>query len=139
MSAALILGGRANWILHHFQSPKWNPKVKIIQIDIEAEELHTNVTASVGMCGDLQAVCQQFVQHLREKHQSALPLKAIEAWRNQLSSKVSKAGSALAKLAASDKLPMSYHRTFQEIKQLLPEDHVFVSEGSLTVRVPPYG
>ena len=39
---ALVLGARLNWIFHHGEAPKWNPNVKIIQVDISAEELGKN-------------------------------------------------------------------------------------------------
>ena len=39
----LLLGARLNWIMHFGLPPRFNPDVRVIQLDISAEQLRTNV------------------------------------------------------------------------------------------------
>ena len=55
----LLLGARLNWILHFGKSPRFSPDVKIIQVDICAEELDSNKT--VALQGDIGATMQLFM------------------------------------------------------------------------------
>ena len=55
----LLLGARLNWILHFGKPPRFSPDVKIIQVDICAEELDVNKT--VALQGDIAATVQIFM------------------------------------------------------------------------------
>ena len=55
----LLLGARLNWILHFGKPPRFSPDVKIIQVDICAEELASNKT--VALQGDIGATMQLFM------------------------------------------------------------------------------
>ena len=48
----LLLGARLNWIMHFGLPPRFDPDVRVIQLDISAEQLSTNVPAEVGLVGD---------------------------------------------------------------------------------------
>ena len=58
----LLLGARLNWILHYGEPPKFNPNVKIIQIDISAEDL-SRVNGigepSLSLFGDIPTILHQ--------------------------------------------------------------------------------
>jgi 2-hydroxyacyl-CoA lyase 1 len=134
----LILGARLNWILHFGEDPKWNPAVKIIQVDISAEELgKNNGDPALGVIGDIKAVTTQLTE-------------ALGSWRYDTSSeyvrdlKASAAKNEVkaAKAAKVDKSPMTYARTFDVIKETLdglspPKDGgvIFVSEGANTMDI----
>ena len=55
----LLLGARLNWILHFGKPPRFSPDVKVIQVDICAEELDVNKT--VALQGDIAATMQLFM------------------------------------------------------------------------------
>uniref|UniRef100_A0A3B3WCC0 2-hydroxyacyl-CoA lyase n=1 Tax=Poecilia mexicana TaxID=48701 RepID=A0A3B3WCC0_9TELE len=55
----LLLGARLNWMLHFGLPPRFNPHVKIIQVDLCAEEMGNNVKARVALLGDVGAVVSQ--------------------------------------------------------------------------------
>ena len=61
----LVLGARLNWILHFGRAPRFDPNVKIIQVDIVPEELHNSVQSSVALAGDVGAVMKQLVEESR--------------------------------------------------------------------------
>ena len=48
----ILIGARLNWILHFGLAPRFNPNVKIIQIDVLPEEHDHNVTSFARLVGD---------------------------------------------------------------------------------------
>lgn len=135
----LILGARLNWILHYGEEPKWNPTVKIIQVDISAEELGKNsADPALGIIGDINVVTTQLTSALgrwQYNTSSSDYVKAIKA-------STAKNEATAAKAAKVDKIPMTYARTFDVIKDTLhklspPQDGgiVYVSEGANTMDI----
>lgn len=134
----LILGARLNWILHFGEDPKWNPDVKIIQVDISAEELgKNNGDPALGVIGDIKAVTTQLTEALGswQYNTSTEYVKALKA-------SAAKNEAKAAKAAKVDQSPMTYARTFDVIKETLdklspPEDGgiVYVSEGANTMDI----
>src|SRR5262249_43338289 len=59
-----LLGARLNWILHFGLPPRYRPDVRVVQLDIAAEEIGTNVPTEVALIGDGQAVVRQINQAL---------------------------------------------------------------------------
>ncbi|KAF4799253.1 2-hydroxyacyl-CoA lyase 1 [Turdus rufiventris] len=55
----ILLGARLNWILHFGLPPRYRQDVKVIQIDICAEELGNNVRPAATLLGDINAVTEQ--------------------------------------------------------------------------------
>ena len=47
----LLLGARLNWILHFGRPPRFKPNVKIIQVDLCAEEMHNSKQSEVALLG----------------------------------------------------------------------------------------
>uniref|UniRef100_A0A4W6DI92 2-hydroxyacyl-CoA lyase n=1 Tax=Lates calcarifer TaxID=8187 RepID=A0A4W6DI92_LATCA len=55
----LLLGARLNWILHFGLPPRFDPDVKVIQVDLCAEEMGNNVRPAVALLGDINAIVTQ--------------------------------------------------------------------------------
>jgi 2-hydroxyacyl-CoA lyase 1 len=55
----ILLGARLNWMLHFGKSPRFNPNVKIIQIDNDTKELNNNVQSALAIQADLNTVLKQ--------------------------------------------------------------------------------
>jgi len=135
----LVLGARLNWILHFGEDPKWNPDVKIIQIDISAEELGKNSgDAALGVIGDIKVVTTQLTRALRGWQYNTSSSEYVKSLKASAAKNEAKA----AKAAKADKSPMTYARTFDVIKETLdklspPEDGgvVYVSEGANTMDI----
>lgn len=145
----LLLGARLNWILHFGAPPKFRPDVKIVQIDISAEELdRTNGIGqpSLGLVCDIGA----FVLELQKQLYSwkAFPSGSLHV-DNSFLAKLSTARSeneetARVKALAATKAgsPLTYQRAFHVIKETLhklsrPDDGkiVYVSEGANTMDI----
>jgi 2-hydroxyacyl-CoA lyase 1 len=143
----LLLGARLNWILHFGAPPKFRPDVKIIQVDISAEELgRTNTALSIQ--ADIGAVVEQLTAELGRWKAFASPDMAAAAsgsFQARLAVAAKKnEGKAQAK-ATTKTAPgahLTYERAFEFIKTTLhalspPEegDIVYVSEGANTMDI----
>jgi 2-hydroxyacyl-CoA lyase 1 len=135
----LVLGARLNWILHYGESGKWNSNPKFIQVDISAEEIGKNAgNAELGIVGDINIVVPQLFALLQGwKYDTVLSSYSPALQASKLKNEAN-----AARVAKVDKTPMTYHRTFDVIKQTLhrlspPEngDVVYVSEGANTMDI----
>uniref|UniRef100_A0A4W5Q8W7 2-hydroxyacyl-CoA lyase n=1 Tax=Hucho hucho TaxID=62062 RepID=A0A4W5Q8W7_9TELE len=55
----VLLGARLNWILHFGLPPRFDPHVKVIQVDLCAEEMGNNVQPAAALLGDVNAIVKQ--------------------------------------------------------------------------------
>lgn len=62
----LLLGARTNWMLHFGRPPRFSPDVKIIQIDIQAEEFHNSLKSEVAIQSDMQPAVSQITIGLKK-------------------------------------------------------------------------
>lgn len=132
----LVLGARLNWILSFGLPPKWSPTVKIIQVDLSADELGKNSgDPSLSLVGDLALITEQIVEQFgswKWQGQSTPFYKTLQAARKRNEDKA-------AKKAVVEKSTqyMTYERAFDVIKKTLDSlstpadgDIVYVSEGA---------
>ena len=128
----LLMGARLNWILHFGQPPRFDPKVRVIQVDISAEEIGTNVPTEVALVGDAKAITGQLNASLKA---SPWQYPAETTWWTQLRKKIDENGASVAEMMADDSVPMGYYRVFKEIRDLLPRDCIISSEGANTMDI----
>uniref|UniRef100_A0A8C7ZY53 2-hydroxyacyl-CoA lyase n=1 Tax=Oryzias sinensis TaxID=183150 RepID=A0A8C7ZY53_9TELE len=127
----LLFGARLNWILHFGLPPRFNPNVKIIQVDLCAEEMSNNVK-SVALLGDIGAIVTQLLTCVRE-HGWKYP--SSTEWWGSLKEKIAANAEISKGLALNTTLPMNYYTVFHHISQQLPHDCVIVSEGANTMDI----
>ncbi|KAM4579944.1 2-hydroxyacyl-CoA lyase 1 [Odontesthes bonariensis] len=128
----LLLGARLNWILHFGMPPRFNPHVKIIQVDLCAEEMGNNVRPAVALLGDISAIVTQLLTCVR-KDGWKYPYDAV--WWSTLKSKMAANEKISKSLALQATLPMNYYTVFHHMSQLLPRDCIIVSEGANTMDI----
>lgn len=128
----LLLGARLNWILHFGLPPRFRPDVKIIQVDICAEELGNNVQPVASLLGDVNAVTQQLLEGL-QKLSWKYPTNTD--WLNSLRKKIKANEENSKELASSMSVPMSYYTVFRYVKDAVPNDCIIVSEGANTMDI----
>lgn len=130
----LVLGAKLNWILSFGLPPKWSPTVKIIQVDIVADELGKNSgDPELSVVGDVGLVVEQISSHIQGwqwQGKSTAFYKSLQAARTKNTEKA-------AKKASIKKLPIKFEPAFDLIKSTLesmshPEDGdiIYVSEGA---------
>lgn len=132
----LVLGARLNWILSFGLPPKWSPSVKIIQVDLCADEIGKNSgDPSLSLVGDLGLIVEQIVEEFgswKWQGQSSQFYRNLQFAKSKNEEKAKKK----AKVEKS-KQWMTYERAFDVIKTTLDElstptdgDIVYVSEGA---------
>ncbi|XP_063778014.1 2-hydroxyacyl-CoA lyase 1 isoform X2 [Pseudophryne corroboree] len=128
----LLLGARLNWILHFGLPPRFRPDVKIIQVDICAEELGNNVKPVASLLGDVNAVTQQLFEQLLK---TSWRYPSSAEWWNNLKTKI-RANEENAKVLASHtSIPMNYYNVFHHVTEALPINSIIVSEGANTMDI----
>src|SRR5205085_10704253 len=121
-----------NWIMHYGEPPRFAEKLRVVQLDLVAEEIGNNVPAEVGLVGDVQAVIGQLNAELeREPWQ----FERESDWRLQLAEKLEENPRRTEPLLNADKVPMGYYRPLGELRDALPRDAVIVSEGASTMDI----
>ncbi|XP_078520158.1 2-hydroxyacyl-CoA lyase 1 [Lissotriton helveticus] len=128
----VLLGARLNWMLHFGLPPRYQPDVKIIQVDICAEELGNSVKPAVCLLGDVDAVTKQILGPLV---QFSWKFPSSSDWWGSLRGKIKANVESSKALASETSLPMTYYTVFHHIKELLPKDCIIVSEGANTMDI----
>ena len=127
-----LVGARLNWIMHFGLPPRFNPDVRVIQMDISAEEIGNNVPAEVALVGDAKAITSQINQVLREQ---PWQFGAENTWRTGIAKKIEDNQAQTAPQFEDDSVPMNYYRVLREIRDLLPRDAIIASEGANTMDI----
>ncbi len=130
--AVLLLGARLNWILHFGLPPRFREEVKIVQVDVCAEEIGTNVPTEVGLVGDAKAIVGQLNAALDDEPWS---YPAETAWRKELADAGAANRAAVEAMEADRSVPMGYYRVLAEIRDQSPRDAILVCEGSNTMDI----
>ena len=127
-----LMGARLNWIMHFGLPPRFKEGVRVVQLDVAAEEIGTNVPAEVALLGDGKAVVGQLNQALDER-QWFYP--AETAWRSQLKEKAQANLEAVKPMIDDESSPMNYYRAYRDIEAWLPEDAIIIGEGANTMDI----
>ncbi|HEY8490315.1 MAG TPA: oxalyl-CoA decarboxylase [Dehalococcoidia bacterium] len=126
-----LIGARLNWIMHFGLPPRFAPDVRVVQLDISADEIGTNVPAEVALAGDARAVMGQLLAALRER-----PWQLGESpWLRALAEEKERNRQQVEPMLQDDSVPMGYYRVLREIDEALPRDAIVVSEGSNTMDI----
>ncbi|MFT7597549.1 MAG: 2-hydroxyacyl-CoA lyase 1 [Acidimicrobiales bacterium] len=128
----LLAGARLNWIMHFGSTPRFNPNVKVLQLDSHPEQIGHNVPAEVALVGDGRAIMGQFNAELADDPWS---YAADTPWRRSIAEKIAANEEAVASMQADDSSPMNYYRAFRDIAEWLEPDDIIVGEGANTMDI----
>ncbi len=127
-----LMGARLNWIMHFGLPPRFNPDVRVVQLDIAADEIGTNVPAEVALVGDAKAVTAQLNDALRER---PWQFGAENTWRTGIAKKIEDNRATTQPLFDDESAPMNYYRALRDIRDALPRDAIICSEGASTMDI----
>jgi len=128
----ILLGARLNWMLHFGQPPRFSQNVKIVQVDINAEDLGNNTKDCIQIQADIQSFCKQMNENLAKKHYDVD--QSIKAnWWSTLKEKCAKNKTTIKNFSEDQKVPLNYYAAYAEIKRNVPENCMIVSEGANTM------
>jgi 2-hydroxyacyl-CoA lyase 1 len=128
----LLIGARLNWIMHFGLPPRFAEGVRVIQIDVAAEEIGTNVPAEVALVGDARAVAAQLNDALRREPWT---YPRDSEWWTALRNAVEENRAAVDAMLQDDSEPMGYYRVLREVRDLIPRDAIICSEGANTMDI----
>ena len=118
----LLIGARLNWMLHFGHAPRWCQNVKVIQIDLCAEELHNS--AAVALQGDIRATVAALSSALTTwRYPDSAP------WWQNLKLKCDQNVEATKALSQDANMPLNYYAAFDPICKFIDKDTYIVSEG----------
>ncbi len=127
-----LLGARFNWILHFGLPPRFAKDVRVVQLDISAEEISNNRQAEVALVGDGKAIVGQINQTLKSR-QWFYP--AATPWRAAIAEKIAGNQKAVAPMIADNSSPMNYYRVYKDISARIPRDAIIIGEGANTMDI----
>ncbi|MPZ99964.1 MAG: acetolactate synthase [Dehalococcoidia bacterium] len=126
----IVIGARLNWIFGGGQA--FAPEAKIIQIDIEPEEIGLWRDAEVGIVADIGSALGQLLSAIEGRAEGMAALRQESAWRHELREQVAKNEAAVEPLLNSDATPLNHHRLMREIRDLMPRDAIVTVDGQIT-------
>ncbi len=122
-----LMGARLNWIMHFGLSPRFNRKVRIVQLDIAAEAISQNVPAEVALVGDGRAVVGQINKALASR-QWFYPKDT--PWRAAIAEKAAANAKQIQPMIDDKSVPTNYYRALKDISAWAPRNAVIIGEGA---------
>ena len=121
---AVLIGTEIDFRLNYGAPPLFNPKGKVIQIDIDPTEIGHNRNIDVGIVGDAREVLQQLLAELDKKR---MPRRTT--WLKKVRAFEGKRLRALEPLLNSDAVPIHPLRLLKEVCDFLDRDAIIVGDG----------
>ena len=127
-----LMGARLNWIMHFGLPPRFNKKVRIVQLDISPEAIGNNVPTEVALVGDGKAVVGQLNAALGGR-QWFYP--ADTEWRSAIAEKAAGNAEQIRPMLEDDSTPTNYYRALKDINAWAGKDAVIIGEGANTMDI----
>jgi oxalyl-CoA decarboxylase len=126
----MLIGARLNWLLSQGKGKPWGGKKQFIQIDIEPQEMDSNVEIAAPLVGDIGSC----VSALLNSPDSDLP-EASADWINAVKTKKDTNVAKMAPRLINDNFPMDFHGALGALRTVIKErpDAILVNEGANTL------
>lgn len=126
----MLLGARLNWLLTHGKGKHWNPNVRFIQLDIDAQEMDSNRPISAPVVGDMQSCLQLMTQGLKQ-----FPVNVSDGWRRAIEKAKQPNDAKMKAKLESNPQPMDYFSALNAVREVLEKhrDIYLVNEGANTL------
>ena len=115
----VALGTRLNQATTHWNWSVVNRATRIVQVDVDAQEIGRNFPVAVGIVGDAKAVAQQLLAAVRAKGGGD---GTNAAWRREVEELAAKRRARLETERSLSGDPMMPQRVFPELNKVLPRD-----------------
>ncbi len=119
----VMLGGRFNWIFG--MGRRFAPGVKIVHVDVVAEEMYSGANVALGIVGDAKIAAEGLAAALAGRKLRS----AGAGWLTVLREQSAKNDAAVAKYLADDSIPINPYRVVAEVRNALPRNAIVTSEG----------
>ncbi len=128
----IMMGARINWLLSHGKGKQWGEPggKRFIQMDIEPEEMDSNVEIAAPLVGDVGS-CTQGLLDAMDGEGIAPP----KDWLDQVHTKAEANMQKMSTRLQNNNHPMDYHSALGVLKQAINDrpDTILVNEGANTL------
>lgn len=115
----LALGTRLNQSTTFWDYSVINPQTRIVQVNIDPQEIGRNYPVAVGIAGDAKAVAKQLLEALRRVCPEGRP---NAAWRAEIETLAARRQARLQTELTLTGDPMMPQRVYPELRKALPSD-----------------
>ncbi len=120
----LLLGARLDWTFRF--GSELSPHARLIQVDIDAQEIGRNVAAAVGIVADVRETLRRLLAQLEGLRADG----PDPDWIAELQRRRDERQRQLVAAAAQSQDPLSPHALVAEIGKVLPEDAICILDGA---------
>ncbi len=124
----LLVGSRNNFIIGYLRPPRFAADLKLIMVNIDAEEMGHNKPVDVGIVGDAKAVMRQLTDRARGRLAKSSSQKT---WVEKLKEVNAEKEEKAALLSNSDEKPIHPLRLCKEVKEFLSRDAILAVDGNM--------
>ena len=121
----LVIGTRANFVVQHLLPPRFATDVKLIEVNIDAQEIGHNRQAELGIVGDAGAVLGQLTEEARSRFNG----KGVLPWIKRLEKADAERKTKVLPLLRSEQKPVHPLRLCAEVRDIIPRDAILVVDG----------
>ena len=119
----VMFGGRFNWIFG--LGRRFAAGAKIVQIDVEAEEMFSGADVALGVVADAAVAADQLACALEDRRLRS----AGTGWLRSLREQSERNQAALARALQDDTIPINPYRLVEEVRATIPRDSIVTAEG----------
>jgi len=130
----LMVGGRFNWMFSFGSPARFTPEVKLVQIDILAEEMYSGADLELGIVADADAACGQIADALEGRSLRSAD-RGNGAWLKKLGEARDANEASLRAAMESENVPIDPHRLIAEVREAVPRDASITIEGETTMGI----
>ncbi|MCB1312873.1 MAG: oxalyl-CoA decarboxylase [Sedimentitalea sp.] len=128
----IMMGARINWLLSHGKGKQWGEpgSKKFVQIDIDAEEMDSNVEIAAPLVGDVGSCAAALIEAM-----DADPVAPPKDWLDRVHAKAEANMQKMSSRLQNNNHPMDYHAALGVLKQAINDrpDTILVNEGANTL------
>jgi thiamine pyrophosphate-dependent acetolactate synthase large subunit-like protein len=125
----VMFGGRFNWIFG--MGRRFAQGVKLIQVDVEAEEMASGAPVAHGVVADARATAEALASALAPASLSS----GAAGWLKSLQEKARQNAAGLRTAQLDDSEPINPYRVVADIEAALPRDAIVTAEGETTMGI----
>ncbi len=127
----LALGTRLSHSTTFYDNRYIQPETRIVQVDIDANEIGRNYPVAVGIQGDAKGVATQLLRGLRA---AEAPIKG--EWLEEIKELCRRRWERLDSEGALGTMPLKPQRVYHELRKVVPTDAIISLDAGLT---PAFG
>ncbi|GAB1438206.1 oxalyl-CoA decarboxylase [Providencia sp.] len=126
----VLVGARLNWLLDHGKGKHWSSETKLIQLDIDPNEIDSNRFIAVPVIGDIAASMKLLVANLNN-----VKISPQKSWIDSLDEHKQVNAQKMAVKLNTKTSPLNYFNALRAIRDVLVnhKDIYVVNEGANTL------